>query len=74
LISGSSDKTLKLWDLNKKYNSAYLRTFNGHLEAVFAVQLARDEGCIISGSLDKSIKVWNIENAQCMINLLGHSD
>ena len=58
-ISGSSDKTLKVWDLE---SGAELRTLEGHSDWVNAVAVTPDGRRAISGSADKTLRVWYLES------------
>jgi len=72
-LSGSWDKTLRLWDLNTGKTT---RQFVSHTKDVLSVAFSADNRQIVSGSRDKKIKLWNtlaqckhtIEENQC------HSD
>lgn len=55
-LTGSWDKTLRLWDLE---TGSTLRTFVGHSSDVLSVALSPDNRQIVSGSRDRSIKLWN---------------
>jgi len=52
VISGSYDKTLKVWDIK---TGQCRMTLRGHSAAVLCVQF--DDTKIVSGSCDKTIKV-----------------
>ncbi len=53
LVTGSSDFTLKMWDMSCGKEKA---TFKGHTSAINSVSFS--QGCIVSASFDGSVKVW----------------
>merc|ERR1712100_978487 len=55
-LSGSWDKTLRLFDLNTGQS---VRTFKGHEKDVYCVAFSGDNRQIVSGGRDKTIKLWN---------------
>eukprot|EP00911_Craspedida_sp_UC1_P002761 UC1_evm1s2025 len=55
IVSGSSDKTINVWDRKNNYN--LIKTLTGHTDEVRSVAL--DANVIVSGSNDKTIKVWD---------------
>ena len=69
LVSGSEDKTIKIWNLNTGQVS---RTLLGHSDAVRSVTLSPDGQILASGSGDKTIKLWNLRTGQIR-TLSGHS-
>ncbi|MGK7922113.1 MAG: DnaJ domain-containing protein [Trichodesmium sp.] len=70
LVSGSADRTVRLWELE---TGKLKRTFPGHTDKVWAVAWSRDGKTIASGSADKSIRLWNINSYQPPRILQGHS-
>jgi len=55
-LSGSWDRTLRLWDIN---TGATARRFTGHTGDVMSVAFSADNRQIVSASRDKTIKLWN---------------
>jgi guanine nucleotide-binding protein subunit beta-2-like 1 protein len=71
-LSGSWDKTLRLWDLAAGKTT---RRFEDHTKDVLSVAFSADNRQIVSGSRDKTIKLWNTL-AECKFTIQedGHSD
>src|SRR5437868_2730649 len=71
LISGSSDKTLKIWD-TKMYKC--IKTLVGHTGSVYCVAVF-SEHLVASGSQDNTLKLWNTKtNDDALIATLeGHT-
>ncbi|CAJ0931044.1 unnamed protein product, partial [Mesorhabditis belari] len=64
-LSGSWDKSLRLWDLN---TGASTRRFASHEKDVLSVAFSADNRQIVSGSRDRTIKLWNTL-AQCKFTI-----
>ena len=62
LVSGSGDKTVKLWDVQ---TGGVVKTFSGHSDCVRSVSISADHTRIASGSDDKTIHLWNIQTGEC---------
>lgn len=60
-ISGSKDKSLKIWSLETKQE---LLTLNGHTDWVSSVTISPDGKQAISSSKDGTLKIWNLENLE----------
>ena len=69
-LSGSVDKTLKLWDLA---SGKELRTFTGHSDVVSSVAIAPDGRTALSGSWDKTLKLWDLASGKELRTFTGHS-
>jgi len=68
-VSGSGDRTVKVWDLA---SGACAQTLEGHSSVVRSVAVAGAH--IVSGSGDTTIKVWDLASGACVLTLDGHSD
>jgi hypothetical protein len=69
VVSGSEDKTLKVWNVN---TGVCEMTLEGHRDGVSClIQLA--DGRVVSGSDDSTLKVWNVNTGVCEKTLKGHS-
>ena len=62
LLSGSSDKTVKLWDVQ---TGGVVKTFYGHISFIYSVSASIDCTTIASGSSDGTIRLWNIQTGEC---------
>ena len=65
LVSGSWDKTLKLWNIQKHRETTCLREFIGHNDWIFCV-IQHSSGLLISGSGDKTARIWNPTNGKLL--------
>ena len=83
IISGSLDKTIKIWDAN---TGQCLKTLEGHSDCVLSVSFSPNGKYIVSGgskenpgkyfwSDDKfvgEIKIWDANTGECLKTLEGH--
>ena len=56
-VSGSADKTLRVWELA---TGRCIRTLHGHTGWVTSVAITSDGRYVVSGSNDKTIRRWEI--------------
>lgn len=68
LLTGSYDRTLKLWDVA---SGKLLRTFSGHSTRVTAVAFSLDNKTALSGDTDSTIKLWDLATG---LEILTFSD
>ena len=66
LVSGSNDRTLRVWETS---SGKLTRTLAGHKESVFAVTFILDGKDIASGSGDTEILFWQVLNGRQYSNL-----
>jgi len=70
VLSGSEDKSLKVWSLA---TGKALRTLEGHQGAVTSVALNADASIAISASADRTLRVWDVATGRALRVLEGHT-
>ena len=70
LASGSSDNSIKIWDL---INWGYIYSLEGHENTISSLVMLKNE-FIGSSSWDNTCKIWNLETRNCIYTLTGHKD
>jgi hypothetical protein len=71
IVSGSRDKTIRLWDTTGKPIAQPLK---GHQDSVISVAFSPDGKTIVSGSSDKTIRLWDTTGKPISQPLKGHED
>ncbi|MDM8522213.1 hypothetical protein QUF80_02480 [Desulfococcaceae bacterium HSG8] len=71
IISGSFDKTVRLWDLS---TGKEIRTFTGHQDSVNSVSLSEYGRTLVSGSDDNTVRLWNLSTGKELRTFTGHQD
>jgi WD40 repeat protein len=71
IISGSSDKTIKCWEVS---TGKEVRTFKGHNDRITSLAVTPDGKNIISGSDDKTIALWDQESGKVIKIFRGHDE
>ena len=69
VLSGSSDKSLKLWDTS---TGQLLQTFEGNSAWVYSVAFSPDGRWVLSGS--NTVKIWDAATGQVVRTLNGHAN
>ena len=72
LVSGSRDRTLRIWDLDTQ--RLIREPLQGHTGSVLCLQFddRKEEDLIVSGSSDESVILWKFSTGQ-MIKRLAHA-
>jgi WD40 repeat protein/uncharacterized caspase-like protein len=71
LASGSSDGTIKLWDVA---SGQELKTLKGHSNVVYSVAFSPDEKMLESASWDNTIKLWDVSSGNNLASLIAPDD
>jgi WD40 repeat protein len=69
-VSGSWDRTLKVWDL---LTGKEVRTLEGHTDGVNGVAVIADGRHAVSASDDRTLKVWDLLTGQAIATLKTHA-
>ncbi|XP_022249946.1 apoptotic protease-activating factor 1-like isoform X1 [Limulus polyphemus] len=67
-LTCSEDFTLRVWQMNGKYNSCV-----GHFGPVLMCKVYGNDTRILSCSEDGYIRVWELETGKCLIRCDGHN-
>jgi WD40 repeat protein len=68
VVSGSSDKTIRIWDVET--GKTVMGPLEGHSEAILSVAFSNDGSRVVSGSSDKTIRIWDIEAGKTVMGRL----
>lgn len=71
LVSGSTEKVLRVWDPR---NCSRLMKLKGHADNVKALVVSRDGTQCVSGSSDGTIKLWSLSQQRCVSTIRVHSE
>jgi WD40 repeat protein len=69
-LSGSDDKSLRLWDLE----SDEPQTLEGHTDTINAVTLTTDGHRALSGCYDQTLRLWDVESGKTLRIFECYSD
>ncbi|MCP4357165.1 MAG: hypothetical protein GY796_03990 [Chloroflexi bacterium] len=66
MVSGSSDQTVRLWDVN---TGECHNTLEGHDGSVWKAIFSPDGHSLASASDDETIKLWDVQTGKCLKTL-----
>ncbi len=69
-LSGSSDYTLRLWEVS---SGRCVRKLGGHITKVHTVCLSSDGRWALSGNWNETFHLWEISTGQCLQTFEGHN-
>jgi WD40 repeat protein/tRNA A-37 threonylcarbamoyl transferase component Bud32 len=69
IVTGSGDRTAKVWDAR---SGAELLILKGHTGAIKAVEFSPDGSRIVTGSEDNTGRVWDARTGDLLLTLKGH--
>jgi WD40 repeat protein len=69
VLTASSDKTARLWDVA---SGQELRVLRGHEDRVTSAQFSADGKTVVTASLDKTARLWDVASGQELRVLRGH--
>lgn len=70
LVSGSFDKTIKVWHLP---TGELLHTLSKHTKGVLCLAISPDGKILASGSFDEKIHLWRLDTGELIGTLKGHT-
>lgn len=69
LASASTDKTIKIWDIEE---GEAIHTLSGHKDAVNSIAYNKTGDLLVSGSFDASARIWETATGQKLKSLNKH--
>ena len=69
LASGSTDKTVRLWDIN---NRDKWITLQKHTNWINVLAFSPDGKMLASGSVDKTVQLWDTSTGELLATFTGH--
>ena len=70
IVSGSWDKTLRVWDIN---SGECVQKLEGHEDSIICITVLPD-GSLVSGSRDNNLYIWKNNSTEYPQALKGHED
>jgi WD40 repeat protein len=71
LISGSADRTARIWDVRSRKT---LHVLEGHKDSIYAVAFSPDGSRAVTGSFDHTLRLWDAKSGTLIKPLEGHDE
>lgn len=71
MATGSSDRTVRLWDV---LTGSCVRYMTGHKGRIYCLQFSNDGRFLTSGGADCKILLWDVAHGHLLAELAGHTD
>ena len=72
ILTGSFDKTAKIWDA---YNGDLIADLDEHTAEISACQFNYAGTQVVTASIDKTVKLWDLRNPDKPLNtFIGHGE
>ena len=68
--TGSHDKSIKIWDVNKGQST---KTMVGHKEGVWCINYHNSGNSLITASPEGIAKLWDVKSGKSTADLVGHT-
>lgn len=74
LFSGSEDKTVRCWDLERTNlaSGCQIRNYHGHVGGIYTMALHPELDVLFTAGRDSAIRVWDIRTRTQVMVLTGH--
>lgn len=63
LVSGSTDRTISVWDVRTGTRVVHLRS---HTDSVRCLTMSRNASCLLSGASDATVRLWDLRQERCL--------
>jgi transcriptional regulator with XRE-family HTH domain len=64
MITGSTDRTARLWDVADPHHPREVATLSGHADTVSSAKFSPDGHVLATGSFDKTVRLWDVTDRQ----------
>lgn len=71
IFSGGADRTIRVWDLNKRRCT---RVLEGHTDGVSCLAVSPKGDRLLSGSVDQTVRLWDLGTGLCIRVFDAHTD